>query len=205
MIPLARASRLADQEEPLRQHLGLDGVGADGSRAEQIGLGRRAGRGVDQMVKLAPGAAPAAPVAARRGESAAGELDRHRAVDADRPRSAAHGDVTAGVDEAGAGLREQLGRPVDRIALPDPAEVEADTRVELDSRADQPDAAAAAGGACCPGGVSWHELERAVVARRDDGVVNGRVEASVRSVRALRGRARRRAPGPARRRARPLG
>ena len=100
--------------------------------------GRRAGARVDQVVQLAAAAAPAAPVAARGGERAAGELERERAVgglDADRPAAAADGDVAAGVDEARAGEREQLGRAVGRVALADPAEVEADARLELDAGA----------------------------------------------------------------------
>ena len=53
-----------------------------------------------------------------------------------------------------------------------------DARVELDPRAVHPKAAAASRGARCSVGVRFHELERAVVAGRDDGIVHGRVEAS---------------------------
>ena len=112
------------------------------TRSRSVSAGRP-GRRVDQVVQLAAGAAPAPPVAAGRRERAVGELERDGAVDADRPGAAAHGDVAAGVDEARAGEREQLGRAVGGVALADPAEVEADAGLELDAGAAHAHAAAA--------------------------------------------------------------
>ena len=101
-------------------------VGRDDRRPEDLGLRGQAGGRVDQMVELRAAAPPAPAVAARGRERAAGELERElRSVDRDGPQApAADGEVAAGVDEAGAGRGEDRDRPVDGVALRDPAEVE---------------------------------------------------------------------------------
>ena len=170
-------STVAAEEGDLRQHLGLDGARRDDGHAQQPGFGGAAGRGIDQVVALLAAAAPAPPVAAGRGDRAAGELERDRAVDADRPGAAADGEVAARVDQAGAVGGEQLDGAVDRVALGDPAEVEVRPRLELDHggpRSGSPPPQRAPPFVAGP--VRGDELERAVVARRDDGVEDGRVE-----------------------------
>ena len=78
----------------------------------------------------------------------------------------------------GPATREELGDAVDGVALADAAEVEAGAGLELDRRPVDADAAAAAarGGGRRSDRVRRHVVERAVVAGRDDGVVDGRVE-----------------------------
>ena len=64
-------------------------VGATTVTRSEPARGRTAGGGVDQVVALLAAAAPAPPVAAGGGDRAAGQLERDRAVDADRPGAAA--------------------------------------------------------------------------------------------------------------------
>ncbi len=100
-------------------------------------------------------------------------------ADTDRPGAATDGDVAAGVDEAGAGDRKRLRDPVDRVSLPDAAEVEARARLELDRKAVDAHGAAARGTAHPAGGcLGGHLLERPVVAGGDERVVDGGVEAA---------------------------
>ena len=86
------------------------------------------------MVLLLPVAAPAPTVAARRRQAAPRELERDLVGHADRPRAAADGDISPGVDEARADDGEPLGDAVGGVALADPAEIEADARLQLDRR-----------------------------------------------------------------------
>src|SRR5581483_7733151 len=157
-----RCDGRSGQEEDLRRDLGLDRVVGDDRDAEEIALGRLAGRGIDDVVQLAPVAAPAAAVAAGGGESAAAKLEGHgpgRRLAADRPCAAAGGDVAAGVREAGTRCSEQLGGTFGRIALADSAEIEAHTGAELDSISVDVDVPAAAGCARGPRRVAGDVLE----------------------------------------------
>ena len=137
-MPLASAALSPARNSHLASTSASAASDADGGRAQEVRLGGRTGGRVDQVVQLAPGPPPAAPVAAGGRECSSGELDRHSAVDADRPGPAACRDVAARVDQAGPGSAEQLGRSVGRVALADPAEIEVDARLELDPRAVQP-------------------------------------------------------------------
>ena len=122
---------------------------------------------------------PAAAVAAGGGDPASRQLERDLVGDADGPRAAADGEIAAGVDEAGADDGEELGDAVDGVALADPAEVEAGAGLQLDRRARRRERAPPQRGGGSPadrGRVRSHGVERAVVARGHDGVVDGRVE-----------------------------
>ena len=96
-----------------------------------------------------------------------------------RPAPAAHGEVPAGVDEAGAGGRKHVGGAFDGVAFRDPAEVDPRAGLELDPVSVDRDAAAARAGHRVVT-VRVDLFERAVVAGGDERVVDGRVEASVR-------------------------
>ncbi len=176
----ARARVGAGEEQRLRGDFGLDRVRRDDGDAEEVGLRRLAGPRVDQVMQLAAAAPPAAPVAARRGERGTGELERQRAaggLDAHRPGAAARGDVAAGVDETRACEGEQLRRPFRRVALADPAEIDADAGIEHDPHAVDGHAPAGHGGRPASDGVLRIDVvEGPVVSGRDEGVVDGRIE-----------------------------
>jgi hypothetical protein len=175
--PLARAS--SQKERGLRRHFGLGGRVGDHGHAEEIASRRASRRRVDQMVQLLARARPAAAVASRGGDGAPCELEREPVGDPDRPRSATHREVAAGVHEARAREREQLGRTVGRVPLADAPEVETDARLELDREAFDPHRAAAAGSGRARGdAVARDLLERPVVACGDNGVVHRRIEAA---------------------------
>ncbi len=103
-------------------------------------------------------------------------------VDADGPGAAAYGDIAPGVDEAWPDDGEQLGGPIGRVALADPAEIEADAGFELDREPadDDPAAASRRSRHRLRDSIRLDSVERAVVAGRDEGVVDGRVEAPAR-------------------------
>ena len=139
VAPLSRRLLRAGEEEELREHLRLHGVVGEDGDAKDVARCAAAGAGVDQVMPLLAAAYPAAAVAARRGERAALELERHDSLaglDADGPRvSAANGDVAAGVDEARPGGGEDVGRALGGVALADPAEIELRAVFELDAAA----------------------------------------------------------------------
>ena len=91
------------------------------------------------MVSLRAASAPASAVPSRGGEGAVLERERDRAVrrfDADWPAAgsgpSSDGEVASRVDEAGSRDAEERTGPIDRVALADSSEIEADTLVELD-------------------------------------------------------------------------
>ncbi len=86
---------------------------------------------------------PRAAIAAGRGETAVPELERDVARDADRPGAPAGGKIPTGIDEAWPDDCEEVGDPVGRVSLADPAEIEAESLLELDRVARDADAAAA--------------------------------------------------------------
>src|SRR5581483_12060829 len=95
-------------------------------------------------------ALPDAPVATGCRKRGPAQLEREHAgprLDADRPRSAARGDVAACADEARAGRREHVGRPLGRVSLADAPEVETDTAGKRDPAALDANRAAAGDGA----------------------------------------------------------
>ena len=133
-------------------------------------------------------ACPPTAVAAGGGHTALDELERELSIarqDADWPGLSTSGDVASSVDEAGSDARQNGGRPVGRVALGDPAQVELDAGLELDDRRGSIDgdrAGAAGRSQARTGSICRHSLEGAVVAGSDDGVVHGRVEASQRAL-----------------------
>ena len=130
-------------------------------------------------------ATPAPPVTARGGEPAAGRA-RASARPSDVSTPTGHEPPCTAMSppaltSAGPAARQQLGRALCRVALADPAEVETDAGAELDPRAvdrgPRPPQTPRRRSTAVPSSGSCSNVRS--YPARDDGVVDGRVEAPV--------------------------
>ena len=201
---------LAGEEERLREHLGLDRGRRDDGHAEQVAVGGRPVRWVDQVVALLAVAPPVTPVAAGGGDraSASARVSVSPAVSTPTRQPSASGRPRAAMSPP-ASTRQ--GRP--RRGSPRRGRRRSPCRSRRGRGARRArarscrraiaDAAAAAAGGVLRGAVRRDLLERPVVAGGHERVVDGRVEAASGPRRARRARARPRPAGRRRPRAGP--
>jgi hypothetical protein len=104
-------------------------------------------------------------------------IDSSTATDHTPVSGSPHGDVAPGAHEARPRERQQFGGALGCVALADPAEVEPVSALELDPLPLDDDSATALGGRRRVA-VRRDVVERPVVPRLDEGVVDGRVEAT---------------------------